>query len=309
MAERLLAIRDRHGGHAIAYYGGGGQGNHLGGAYAVPFRAALGTPYLYNSLAQEKTGDFWVNGRLFGKQTCHLTEGIEESDYVVILGANPWQAHGFPRARKVLRELARDPQRTLVVVDPRRTRTAELADVHLQVKPGTDAFLMAAILGVIVREGLEDREFLAARTLGWEELRGRLLAVPVDDYAERAGLEPRQVRQVARGFAAADSACTRHDLGVEHSLHSTLNTYLEKLLPLVTGNFGKAGGNNPRPQRSPQRPPGLQEMKQPRVCSLRSSLAGSRRRACSPPPKLLPGLRSPPPSTRCLSGWDPAGPP
>ena len=75
----------------------------------MPFRAALGTPYIYNSLAQEKTGDFWVNGRLFGKQTCHLTEDIEESDYVLIIGANPWQSHGFPRARKVLQELSQGP--------------------------------------------------------------------------------------------------------------------------------------------------------------------------------------------------------
>ncbi len=244
VADRLLAVRDRHGGHAIAYYGGGGQGNHLGGAYAGPFRAALGTPYLYNSLAQEKTGDFWVNGRLFGKQTCHVTEGIEESDYVVILGANPWQSHGFPRARKVLQELSKDPDRTLVVVDPRRTRTAELADVHLQVRPGTDAFLMAAMLGTIVQEGLEDRDFLARRTVGFDELREILLRVPVAEYAARAGIDAALVRGVARDFAAAETACTRHDLGLEHSLHSTLNTYLEKLLPLVTGNFGKAGGNN-----------------------------------------------------------------
>ncbi len=251
VAAKLANIRADHGGHAIAYYGGGGQGNHLGGAYAVPFRAALGTPYIYNSLAQEKTGDFWVNGRLFGRQTCHVTEGIEQSDYVIIIGANPWQSHGIPRARQVIREIGKDPNRTLVVIDPRRTKTAEFADVHLAVKPGTDAFLLAALLGIIVQDGLEDRDFLDRRTRGSAELLEILRGVPVEDYAERSGVEAEELRRVARGFAGARTACTRHDLGLEHSLHSTLNTYLEKLLSLVTGNFGHEGGNNLHTQLVP----------------------------------------------------------
>ncbi|MFQ5348906.1 MAG: molybdopterin-dependent oxidoreductase [Thermoanaerobaculia bacterium] len=284
VGDKLSAIRDSHGGHAIAYYGGGGQGNHLGGAYAGPFRAALRTPYIYNSLAQEKTGDFWVNGRLFGKQTCHMTEDIEESDYVLIIGANPWQAHGFPRARKVLRELSKDPHRTLVVVDPRRTRTAELADVHLQVRPGMDAFLMAAMLGVIVQEGLEDRVFLDRRTEGYDDVRERLLAVPMDEYAERAGLDAGLVRAVARGFATARTGCTRHDLGVEHSLHSTLNTYLEKLLPLLTGNFGKVGGNSLHTQFIPL----IGHSKKPSEGGHTTRVTGMREISKLFPPNVLP---------------------
>ncbi len=284
VAARLVEIRHRHGGHAIAYYGGGGQGNHLGGAYAVPFRAALGTPYIYNSLAQEKTGDFWVNGELFGRQTCHLTEGIEESAYAIVIGANPWQSHGVPRARQVLREIAKDPKRTLVVVDPRRTRTAELADVHLQVRPGTDAFLMLAMLGVIAQEGLEDREFLATRASGHEELLERLRAVPVDDYCRRAGIEPALARRVARDFAGAESACTRHDLGIEHSLHSTLNTYLEKLFSILTGNLGVEGGNNLHTQLVPL----IGHSPSPEQGGPRTRVTGMREISKFYPPNVLP---------------------
>ena len=284
VAARLSEIRERHGGHAIAYYGGGGQGNHLGGAYGVPFRAALGTPYVYNSLAQEKTGDFWVNGELFGRQTCHLTEGIEESSYVIVIGANPWQAHGIPRARQVIREISKDPDRTLVVVDPRRTRTAELADVHLQVRPGTDAFLMLAMLGTIVQEGLEDRDFLAARTVGREELLAALHEVPIDAYARRAGIDPKLARTVARDFARADSACTRHDLGIEHSLHSTLNTYLEKLFSILTGNLGVAGGNNLHTQFVPL----IGHSKSPEEGGPRTRVTGMREISKFYPPNILP---------------------
>jgi anaerobic selenocysteine-containing dehydrogenase len=243
VAERLASIRDAHGGGALAYYGGGGQGNHLGGVYGASLRAALGTRYLYSALAQEKTGDFWVNGKLFGRQTCHVTEDIEHAELVLLIGTNPWQAHGFPRAREVLRELARDPQRTLIVVDPRRTETAEMADVHLQLRPGTDAYLLAALLGTIVQEGLEARAFLEQRTRGFEALRRHLESVPVDRYARVAGVEPAAVRDVARRLAAARSASIRADLGLQQTLHSTLNSYLEKLLALLTGQFGRPGTN------------------------------------------------------------------
>jgi anaerobic selenocysteine-containing dehydrogenase len=76
IARRLLEIRRRHGEHAFAFYGGGGQGNHLGAAYRRQLRKAMGSPFLYNALAQEKTGDFWVNGRLFGDQRCHITRPV-----------------------------------------------------------------------------------------------------------------------------------------------------------------------------------------------------------------------------------------
>lgn len=251
IAARIKAIKQEHGGAAFAYYGGGGQANHLPGIHATALRYALGTPYYYSSLAQEKTGDFWVNGRLFGRQTCHVTESIHEADFVLLIGTNPFQSHGIPRARKVLREIAKDPQRKLVVVDPRRTETAELADVHLPIRPGTDAFLMVAMLAQMVQEDLVDHQFLALHTSGYEELAEMLRDVNVSGYIARTGLDEETVRQVTHDLAAATTASTRHDLGVEMSLHSTLNTYLEKLLFLFTGNFGKAGANNLHTQFAP----------------------------------------------------------
>ena len=99
IAAKLKQVRADHGGKAFAFYGGGGQGNHLGGAFSSAMLAAMGSRYLYSALAQEKTGDFWVNGRLFGHQTCHITEDIDHADYVLFIGTNPWQAHGIRNAR------------------------------------------------------------------------------------------------------------------------------------------------------------------------------------------------------------------
>ncbi|HEX6592316.1 MAG TPA: molybdopterin-dependent oxidoreductase [Moraxellaceae bacterium] len=244
IAARLVAIREKHGGMAFASVGGGGQGNHLGGAYSGQIRAAMKSRFSYTALGQEKTGDFWLNGRFFGSQQCHTTEDVEYSDYVLFIGCNPFQAHGIPNARDVLRELKKDPARTMVVIDPRRTETAKQADIHLQLKPGTDAYLMSAMLAIIVRENLHDREFLAARCKGFEEIEAMLRSIPVEDYVRRADVPLADVEKVARGYAQAKAGCLRIDLGIQHTLHTTLNGYLEKLLYLVTGNFGKKGGNN-----------------------------------------------------------------
>jgi len=224
--------------------GGAGQGNHLGSAYSRQLLPAMRSRFAYNSLGQEKTGDFWVNGRLFGHQTCHTTEDVEHADYVVFIGCNPFQSHGIPSARDTLRELRKDPHRTMVVIDPRRTETAGQADVHLQLRPGMDAFLLAAMLAIVLREGLHDREFLARHCTGFDEVERQLRAVPVDDYVRRADVPFADVERVARGFATARRACVRVDLGTQHTLHTTLNAYLEKLLWLVTGNFGREGTNN-----------------------------------------------------------------
>src|SRR6187549_3987161 len=147
VAARLAAVRDTHGGEAIFYYGGGGQGNHLPGAYATATRRVLGSRYRSSALAQEKTGEFWVSDRMMGAST---RADFEHCDVALFIGKNPWHSHSIPRARVTLKEIAQDPARTLIVVDPRRTETAELADIHLAVRPGTDALLLAALLGVLV---------------------------------------------------------------------------------------------------------------------------------------------------------------
>ncbi|MEM7355053.1 MAG: molybdopterin-dependent oxidoreductase, partial [Acidobacteriota bacterium] len=284
IAAGLVRIRDTHGGHALAYYGGGGQGNHLGGVYGSALRAAMGTRYIYTSLAQEKTGGFWVDGKLFGRQTCHPSEDVHNSDYVLFIGTNPWQSHGIPQARKVINALARDSERTMVVIDPRVTETAKKADIHLQVRPGGDAHLLLAMLGTLVQENLVNQDFLDARTQGFAELREVLMAVPVDEYAAHAGIEPELARQVARGYAAAQAGCVRTDLGLEHSPHSTLNCYLAKLLFLLTGNFAKEGGNNLHTFLLPL----IGHSKEPEEGGLRTRVTGMKEISKLFPPNILP---------------------
>jgi anaerobic selenocysteine-containing dehydrogenase len=240
VAAGFAHVRDTYGGATIFYYGGGGQGNHLGGGYSSATRAALGSRYRSNALAQEKTGEFWVNGKMLGGYT---RGDIEHAEVAVFVGKNPWQSHSIPHARTTLKEIARDPDRSMVVLDPRRTETAELADFHLALRPGTDAWCLAALAAVIVQEGLLDRRWLAEHTTGLDRLEPVLAAVDVDAYCAVCDLDPDLVRRAARRIATASSVAVFEDLGVQMNLHSTLCSYLDKLLWALTGNFANPGGH------------------------------------------------------------------
>ena len=243
IAAKLNALRAAYGPEAFAFYGGGGQGNHLGGAYFTALRDALGATKHFNALSQEKTGDFWVNGRLFGSQLAHTAEDVEHAELLVVLGCNPWMAHGFQRARNAVNELEKSSARRLIVIDPRRTEVAEVADLHLQLRPGTDAFLLSALLAIILRRGGEAAAFLSARTTGFDDVREVLRAVPIADWVAHAGVALADAERAVDLILAAASMTVRVELGIQQSRHSTLNSYLEKLLYLLTGHFGRPGTN------------------------------------------------------------------
>lgn len=284
IAQKLNSIKHRHGGHTIAYYGGGGQGNHLGGSYSSAFRDAVGSVYAYSALAQEKTGDFWVNGKLFGRQSCFVSEGMHDAEYTLVLGANPWIAHGLPQTRMVLQAIQKDPNRTLVVVDPRKSETAKIADIHLAVKPGRDAFLLSAIIATIIKDGLVDQAFISKYTIDYERVRKTFESINIPEFAEFSGIELAQVETVAHGFAKAKTATVRADLGIQQSLHSTLNSYLEKLLFLLTGNFNKAGGNFLAPLFAPI----IAHSEDPENGGLTTKVTGMRAISKLFPPNILP---------------------
>ena len=239
IAEKFCAVRDEFGGDKIFYYGGGGQGNHLPGAYGFSTVSALGGEYRSNALAQEKTGEGWVAASMFGAYA--RTGDYEHCEVAVFIGKNPWQSHGVPRSRVALRAIARDPDRALVVFDPRISETAEIADIHVRVKPGTDAWVLAALLAIIVEEGLTKDDWLAEHVVGIDEVLPIIRAIPIADYCSYAGVPEQQIRELARRLAAAESVAWYEDLGIQMNRHSTLVSYLHRLAWLVTGSFGKKG--------------------------------------------------------------------
>ena len=239
VAERLAAVRDTYGGEAIVSYGGGGQGNHLGGVYGSATLAALGARFKASAISQEKTGEMLVMGKMFGTP---LRGNFEHCEVAFFVGKNPWISHGIPHARTTLKAIAADPERALIVIDPRVSETAALADFHLRVRPGRDAWLVAAMAAVLVDEGLVDHDWLAHHATGVTEVLAALRQVPISTYCEICGVDEALVRAATRRIAAATSVAAFEDLGVQMNRHSTLVSYLEKLVWLLTGNLANEGG-------------------------------------------------------------------
>ena len=238
IAEKLGKIRDTHGGERIFYYGGGGQGNHLPGVHAQSTLAALDVAYRSNALAQEKTGEFWVSEHMLGGWA---HGDFEHAQVAVFLGKNPWQSHGIAQARATLKEIAKDPNRTLIVIDPARTESADLADIHLAVKPASDAWLLAALTAVMAEENLFDNNFIKQHINGMDDVLAALAQVDIARNAQLCGVSEEQIRLTARTIAGASSVAVFEDLGVQMNRHSTLISYLQRLLWLPTGNFGRKG--------------------------------------------------------------------
>jgi anaerobic selenocysteine-containing dehydrogenase len=239
IAGKMVAVKNRFGGDKIFYYGGGGQGNHLPASYGMSTISALGGRYRSNALAQEKTGEGWVSASMFG---AYVQRGdFENCDVAVFLGKNPWHSHGIQKGRVALREIAKDPKRTLVVFDPRVSETAEIADIHIRLKPGTDAWALAALIAIMLEENWTKQAWIDKHVSGFSEMSDIFSQVNIGKYCDWAGINQEQMRQLAQILFASDKISWFEDLGVQMSRNSTLVSYLHRLCWLVTGSFGKEG--------------------------------------------------------------------
>jgi anaerobic selenocysteine-containing dehydrogenase len=242
IADKLREIVQTHGPRSIAYMGGGGQGCHFEAAFGVRFLNGLGSRNHYSALAQELTGFFWVCGKAFGRQYMHSFPDTQGSDLLVFWGANPMVSHDIPNAPVVLRNKKKEPGFLMAVVDPRMSETAKLADIHLQLRPGTDSLLFKAMIKILLTEGLVAKDYLAARVDGFEAIQSWFDDVEVEDNCRVCGLDGSAVRELTRLLATRETAM-RSDLGILMGRHSTLNSYLELILLSLTGRIGVPGGN------------------------------------------------------------------
>lgn len=244
IAEKLNNIRAAHAPRAIAFVGLGGQGNHSNGLGATPLIYGIGTPMVFTSLAQEKT-QHWMNDRrmMRGTHDIYLVADKHHAKFMLLMGTNPHISNQGANPKEALKELYRDPARRMVAVDPRITETTRLADRHLRIKPSGDVFFLLALAGILVQENLLDHGFLAAKVEGFDRLSPLFARVDIARMAESCGLAEEDIRATAREFASIKPACIAFDLGIEQAEHNTLTSYLIRVLLLMTGNYGRKGGN------------------------------------------------------------------
>jgi len=253
IAEHLRRIIDRDGPRAVAsYMGTYAFQNSAALPVAQAWHQALGSPSYYTSVTLDQPAKTYAWSRVGAWEGG--AHGFDDADVLLLLGNNPLVSHYSPPGglspfspSRALRA-ARARGMKLIVVDPRRTETARRADLHLQARPGEDPVLLAAMLGVILDEGLEDRAFCADYVQGLEALRAALAPYTPAYAANRAGVAVTDLMAAARLFAHGPRGIAATGTGPEMAPRGTLTEHLVIALNVVCGRYCRAGEWSPVPK-------------------------------------------------------------
>ena len=241
-AERMREIVTRHGPDAVAFYG---SGQLLTEEYYVASKLAKG--FL-------GTNNFDTNSRLcmasaaVGYARSLGADGppaayadLETADCFFLIGTNTADCHPivFKRIRK--RKLAASDEVSVIVADPRFTETADIADLYLPLRVGSDIALLHGMLHVLWKDGALDTDFIAVRTTGWDELRAVIERYPPERAAATTGLSPASIVAAARRFGRARGALTLWSMGINQSHVGTDKNAAIINLHLATGQIGRPG--------------------------------------------------------------------
>ncbi|MFJ7999580.1 molybdopterin oxidoreductase family protein [Streptomyces sp. NPDC096310] len=246
IAARLPPLAAAHGPDSVGVVLGNPNVHTVAGSLYPPLLlGALRTRNLFTASTLDQMPKHVSSGLLFGDPFAIPVPDLDRTDHLLLLGTNPLESNGslctapdFPGRLRALR--ARGG--TLTVVDPRRTRTARLADRHLAIRPGTDALLLAALAQVLFEEKLTDPGPLAELTEGMDDLRAAVRDFTPEAVAPACDLTAGEIRALARELAEAPTAAVYGRIGSSAVEYGTLASWLVDVLNLLTGNLDRPGG-------------------------------------------------------------------
>jgi formate dehydrogenase major subunit len=244
IANKLIEIKSKHGADSIAGISSARCTNEENYLMQKFIRAVIGTNNIDSCARVCHSPTALGMQRTFG--TGAATNSIidlEYTDCMLVIGANPTDAHPVTGAK--LKQTAMKGK-TLIVIDPRKTELVKYANYHLQLRPGTNVALLNMMLYYIIKEGLEDKDFIASRTEGYNEFREQILKLNIDEQERITGVDRNLVREAAIAYATAPNAMEFHGLGVTEHSQGTFTIMLITDLAMITGNIGRRGvGVNP----------------------------------------------------------------
>ncbi|MGW2204151.1 molybdopterin oxidoreductase family protein [Streptomyces sp. NPDC001774] len=247
IAERIRPLTETYGPNAVGLVLGNPNVHTMaGGLYPPLLIGALRTRNLFTASTLDQMPKHVSSGLLFGDPFAIPVPDLDRTGHLLMLGANPLDSNGslctapdFPGKLKALRRRGG----TLTVVDPRRTRTARLADRHVAIRPGTDALFLAALVHTLFAEGLADPGIpLADRVEGVDDVREAVREFTPEAVAAACDLDAATIRTVARELAAAPTAAVYGRMGSSTVTHGTLANWLVDVLNVLTGNLDRPGG-------------------------------------------------------------------
>ncbi|MFD4345337.1 molybdopterin-dependent oxidoreductase [Streptomyces coelicoflavus] len=246
IAAGVRPVVERYGPHAVGVVLGNPNVHTMAGAlYPNVLLGALGTRSVFTASTLDQMPKHVSSGLLFGDANAIPVPDLDRTDHLLLIGANPLESNGslctapdFPGRLKALK--ARGG--TLTVVDPRRTRTAKLADRHVAIRPGTDALLLAAMVHVLYEEDLADLGALAPHVEGTDDVRDAVRDFTPESVAAACDVDADVTRALARALAAAPTAAVYGRIGSCTVPHGTLASWLVDVLNILTGNLDRPGG-------------------------------------------------------------------
>lgn len=246
IADTLPALAQKHGQQAVGVVLGNPNVHTMAGAlYPSALLSALRTRSLFTASTLDQMPKHVSSGLLFGDPNAIAVPDLDRTDHLLLLGANPLESNGslctapdFPGRLRALRRRGG----TLTVVDPRRTRTARLADRHIAIRPGSDALLLAALTHVLFEEKLTATGALAGHVEGIDETADAVREFTPEAVAGACDIEAATIRTIARELAAARTAAVYGRIGSCTVEHGTLACWLVDVLNILTGNLDRPGG-------------------------------------------------------------------
>ncbi|HVW44878.1 MAG TPA: molybdopterin-dependent oxidoreductase [Amycolatopsis sp.] len=246
VARGLGAVREAHGSGAFALYRGNPSAHSLAVTpYLRPLIKGLGTRHIYSASTADQVPTQVACGLVYGSAAAIPVPDLDRTSHLLILGANPAESNGSlctaPDFRGRLHAI-RTRGGTVTVVDPRRTRTAGLADRHLPIRPATDAYFLFALVHVLFEEGLADQGPHADRMSGLAEVRDLAAGFAPEAVAEVCGIPAPEIRATARELATAPAAAVYGRMGTCATSYGTVTNWLIQVLNILTGNLDRPGG-------------------------------------------------------------------
>ncbi|MGB2781423.1 MAG: formate dehydrogenase subunit alpha [Phycisphaerae bacterium] len=245
VARRLGEIRDRHSPDAVAGLSSAKTTNEENYLMQKFMRAAVGTNNVDHCARLCHASTVAGLARAFGSGAMtNSIADLEQADVIFVIGSNTTECH--PVIGAAVKRAVRFGKTRLLVADPRVIELAEIADLHLQHRGGTDVALVSALLHVILAEGLEDKEFIAQRTEGFEDLRRAVEPYTPEMAAKITGVPAEKIVEAARLYAGAGAAAVIYSMGITQHTTGTDNVLALANLAMATGNLGRPGtGVNP----------------------------------------------------------------
>lgn len=244
IAEKLRVLMDRYGPNSVATFRGSqNYFNILANRMVPDWLRAIGSRSAYSTVTIDQSSKTVTAGRLGYWEAGQ--QAFENSDVIMIVGGNPLVSlcvFGTPMANPVkgFRQARRRGMK-LIIIDPRRTETARIADIFLQPRPGEDAAIAAGLLNIILTQGLEDKDFCARYVSDLDLLRAAVAPFTPDYVARRADVPAELLYAAAHAFAGAKRGCVFTATGPSMAPHSNLSQHLYEVLNVVCGRYNRAG--------------------------------------------------------------------